>query len=135
MEWETFVLKFNTRNMVEKLFPDPFMKNQKWAYLWIKGLKLCTVLFLLYAKLRNIKLFWNWPTNHFLLTQINTFKNSNRSPELVSLPNFHVIFYYLSKFRCLYCSTSCDRINFGIFLIKPLFLHDQTVKRKMWISW
>ena len=25
-------------NMVEKLFSDPFLKNQNWAYLWINGL-------------------------------------------------------------------------------------------------
>ena len=25
--------------MVEKLFPDPFIKNQNWAYLWINSLK------------------------------------------------------------------------------------------------
>ena len=25
--------------MVGKLFPDPFLKNQNWANLWIKSLK------------------------------------------------------------------------------------------------
>ena len=25
--------------MVEKLVPDPFMKNQNWAYLWIEDVE------------------------------------------------------------------------------------------------
>ena len=31
--------------MVEKLFLDPFIKNQNWAYLWINWLKFYTVCF------------------------------------------------------------------------------------------
>ena len=31
--------------MVEKLFPDPFLKNQNSAYLWINNLKFYTVCF------------------------------------------------------------------------------------------
>ena len=42
-------LKNHTRNVVEKLFPDPFLKNQNLPYLWINILKFYTV-FLLYAK-------------------------------------------------------------------------------------
>ena len=30
---------------VEKLFPDPFVKNWNWAYLWFNSLKLYTVCF------------------------------------------------------------------------------------------
>ena len=41
------------------LFPDPFLKSQNWSYLWIKSLKLYTVCFLLHAKLRAIKIYWN----------------------------------------------------------------------------
>ena len=38
------------QNMVEKLSPDLFQKNQNWVFLWINSLT-CG-LFLLYAKLR-----------------------------------------------------------------------------------
>ena len=40
-----FILKKHTQNVVEKLFPNPFLKNQNWAYLWINGLKFYTVCF------------------------------------------------------------------------------------------
>ena len=32
---EIFSLKNHTQNVVEKLFPDHFLKNQNWAYIWI----------------------------------------------------------------------------------------------------
>ena len=35
----------NHTKMVEKLFPDIFLKNQNVAYLWINSLKLYTVCF------------------------------------------------------------------------------------------
>ena len=38
-------LKNLTKNLVEKLFPDPFLKNQNCAYTWINSLNFCTVLF------------------------------------------------------------------------------------------
>ena len=46
------------QNVVEKLVPDPFLKNQNWAYLWINSLVLYS-LFLLYGKLRAIEINWN----------------------------------------------------------------------------
>ena len=36
---------------VKKLFPDPSLKSQNWAYLSINSLKVLYSLFLLYAKL------------------------------------------------------------------------------------
>ena len=32
-------LKNNSQNVVEKLFPDPFLKSQNWAYFWINNFK------------------------------------------------------------------------------------------------
>ena len=49
---ETFLLKNHTQNEVEKLFPNPFLRNQNWEYIWIKSRK-----FLLYAKLRAIEIY------------------------------------------------------------------------------
>ena len=42
---ETFFLRNYTQDVVEKLFPDPFLKNQTWAYLNINSLKFYTVRF------------------------------------------------------------------------------------------
>ena len=37
--------KNHLQNVVEKLFTDPFLKNQNWIYLWINNLKFYTVCF------------------------------------------------------------------------------------------
>ena len=37
-----FFLKNHTQNAMEILFPDPFLKNQNWAHLWINILKFHT---------------------------------------------------------------------------------------------
>ena len=36
-------IKNHTQNVVEKLFPDPFLRIQNWAYLWVNSLKFNTV--------------------------------------------------------------------------------------------
>ena len=51
-------LEYHTQNVVEKLFLDPFLKIQNWAYLRINGPKFYS-LFLLYAKPVAIKIYWN----------------------------------------------------------------------------
>ena len=38
-------MKNHTQNVVEKQFPDSFLKNQNWAYDWIISLTLCTFCF------------------------------------------------------------------------------------------
>ena len=45
--WEPFFFKNHSQNVVEKLFPDPFLKNQNWTYLWINNLKLDKVFFII----------------------------------------------------------------------------------------
>ena len=35
------MLKNHIQIVVEKLFPDPFLKKQNWVYLWINSLKDC----------------------------------------------------------------------------------------------
>ena len=44
--WVALFLKNQSQNVVEKLFPDPFLKNQNWAYLWINSLKLYSFVFI-----------------------------------------------------------------------------------------
>ena len=38
-------LKNHTQNVVDKLFPDSFLKSQNWAYLWMNSLTFYTVCF------------------------------------------------------------------------------------------
>ena len=57
MEYNTgnIFLKKSYTNVVEKLVPDPFLKNQNWAYPWISSLKF----YVLVEDYRNIlKLRW-----------------------------------------------------------------------------
>ena len=74
--------------MVNELVPDPFLKNQNWAYLWINSLKFYTGCFDCMAS-------W-WLSNYFE-TKLQTtcfhlilsfFKKIRRGLELVSLPRF-----------------------------------------------
>ena len=43
---KTFFLKNHTQNMMEKAFPDSFLKYQNWACLWTNSLKFYTVYFI-----------------------------------------------------------------------------------------
>ena len=43
--WETFFLKNHIQNLAEKLFPDPFLKSQNWAYLWNNSLTFFVMVF------------------------------------------------------------------------------------------
>ena len=54
---EKFFLKNHTQNVMVNLFPEPFIKNQNWVYLWINVVKFYS--FLLYAKLRAVEIYWN----------------------------------------------------------------------------
>ena len=42
--WETLFLKNDTQNKVEKLVPDPFIKNKKFSA-WFLKKNICLVLF------------------------------------------------------------------------------------------
>ena len=57
--WETFFLKNHTKNVMEKLVPDPLLKKQNWAHLWINTLKFYSLL-LLYAQVKGYwHIYWN----------------------------------------------------------------------------
>ena len=45
VNWERHFLKNHIQNMMEKLFPDLFLKNQNWAYVLINSVKFYTVYF------------------------------------------------------------------------------------------
>ena len=58
---ETFFLKHDTQNVVEKLVPETFLKNQNRAYLWIMSMW------------RAIKRYGNYGRGHFLLSYLKLF--------------------------------------------------------------
>ena len=56
---ETFFLKNLTQKVVVKLFPDPFLKKSKFSISLDQQSTVLYSLFLLYAKLRTIKIYLN----------------------------------------------------------------------------
>ena len=103
--------------MVEKLFPEPFLKSQNWAYLWINRLKFLYSFFLFYPKLRAIEINWSQTAGHLLVLHITFFYKTKRGLELVFLTYFlHDLknnislftFYYIIKLHCLFILTSWD---------------------------
>ena len=57
MESENEFLEKSYTNVMEKLPPDPFVKNQNCVYLWISSLKFYAVCFYFMSKLRTIKIY------------------------------------------------------------------------------
>ena len=83
--WETFLLKNLKQNVVRKLFPHPFLKNQYWAYLWINSLKFYTNYFHCMPSWRLSK----YTETKLQTTCITLFKALfKKSLELVSLAHF-----------------------------------------------
>ena len=103
--------KDHTQNLVQKLVPDPFLKNENWAYLWVNWLKLQTFYFCYMPY---------WGPSKQIETILNTiciyliwsfFKKPKRGLGLVSLAYFLHIFW--RKMFLLMCS-----INWPIFTVK-----------------
>ena len=144
--------------MVEKLVPEPFLKNQNWAHHWINSLKFYTVCFYCMT---------SWGLSKYVETKLQTncfylilslFEKVKRGLELVSLPHFlhnvlrkiFILLYSINwplfivwlSLHCailgnihiiIVCKPGCDVMNFEvnlIFLIKSFFLHDQKVVTK-----
>ena len=100
-------------NVVEKLVPNFFIKNQNWAYLWINSLKSLTVYFYCMPKWRSIKtkVRTQFVTDAEKLYQ--AFSETKSGLELVSL--LHLLHDFGRKiFPTLY--SVCDVINFEIKL-------------------
>ena len=81
-----FLFKSHPQNVVKKLFPDPSLKNQNWACLWINSL-------IDIAKLRNIDINIQYillklNSRQLAFTSYKAFLKTKRSLELVSLPHF-----------------------------------------------
>ena len=71
-----------SQNVVEKLFPDTFLENQNWAYLWINILKFYIFCYCLAS----------WGLSKLIETKLQTTcilpQIKKRGLELVSLPHF-----------------------------------------------
>ena len=146
--------------MVEKLFPDLFIKNQNWAYLWINVPKFYIFCFYCLPSWGLSKLIVKLSCRPLAFASYKALlKSKKRSgaslPALFSAwflkKNISVVmFYYLTKFQSLAAFTSWDigqyvycngfltklwRHKFWnqpcLFLIKPFCLHDQKGKTKI----
>ena len=73
--------------MVEKLVPDPFLKSQNWAYLWINSQKFDAVCFIVcqVKGYRNILKLSCRPLTFYLI--FSFLKKAKRGLELVFLPH------------------------------------------------
>ena len=157
MSWKTFFLKNHTRNVVEKLFPDPFLKNQNWAYLWINSLKFYTVRFYCMSRWRLPKYIKTKLYRPIDFTSHKAPLKKKKKSRTSFPPSFSarflkknislVIFYQLNKFHCLatftlwefgqyvYCNcllTKFWRDKFNLIsLIRPFVLRDQKIKTKI----
>ena len=101
--WGTFSLKNHSQNVVQKLFPDPFLRNQIWEYFWINSLMFYVVC------------FYCMPSSS------------------INLPNFIIWLSLLREildnmFIWIVCEPGCHVISFETNLS---FLHDQRIKTKI----
>ena len=81
------LVEYNTRNIFReksyvkyggKTIPRPFSKKWKLSISLDQQTEVLYSLFLLYAKLRSIEIYWNWAENHLLLLDIKLFKKQNK---------------------------------------------------------
>ena len=101
--------------MVDKLFPELFLKNKNWAYLWINILKFYTVCFYCMRSWRLSKYIKAklQTTCFYLIKSIFEKEKEVWAGLLVSFSawflkenTYLALFYYLSKFHCLVVFTS-----------------------------
>ena len=141
---------------MKKLFPDPILNNQNWAYFWIVSRTLHFVYIVCQAE--------DYPNKLQKLRNYETKKLSCRSLDFKrGLPHFlydfwRKIFLFLYSFNwpnfvfwlillheilgnvsiANVFQPVCEVMNYKnnlIFLKKPVFLHDLKVKTKIYISW
>ena len=92
----------HAQNVVDQLVPDPFLKNQNWAYLWINHVKFYTVGFqlLVFEDDQNILRLRCWP---LAFTSYKTFlKKRKRSG--TSLPALYSAWFFKKNlFQLIFC--------------------------------
>ena len=145
---------------MEKLVPDPILKNEHWAFLWINSLNFFTVCFYCVVSWELLKYIDTMLQSNCFHLILRFFYKIKRSLELCTLPHFlhnfwRKIFLSLSSVNrpnfivwlsllceilgnmCIgiVCKPGCDVMDFEvslIFQIKLFFLHDQNDVRKMY---
>ena len=145
-------VKYHTQNVVEKLVPELFLKNENWAYLCINSLKFYTACFYCMAS-SELSKYTETKLQTICFHLIEFFWKIKRGLELVSLPHFlHNFWRKIFPLLCsinwlnfitwlplhceilgnmciaIICRPGYDIMNFEvklIFLIKPFYLHDQ----------
>ena len=143
---------------MEKLVPDPILKNEHWAFLWINSLNFFTVCFYRVVSWELLKYIDTKLQSNCFHLILSFFKKIKRDLELCTLPHFLHNFWrkillllssvdrpnfivWLSLLceilgnMCIgiACKPGCDVMDFEvslIFQIKLFFLHDQNDVRK-----
>ena len=103
---------------MEKLFPDYFLKKEKWAYIWINSQNFYTVYFYCMLSLswgisKYIEIKLQITYFYFIYSSFKNKKKSGSSPASLTVwflkKNISlVIFYYLTKCEYLVAMTSWD---------------------------
>ena len=105
-------MKYHTQNVVEKLFPDPLLKNLNWSYLWINSLKFYKVCFYCMP---------SWQLLKYIETKLETYCfnliwsfSKKRDLELVSL---YLIFCMIFEDKYFLLYTIIMWPNFIVWLL------------------
>ena len=116
VSWERHFLKNHIQNVMEKLFPDLFLKNQNWAYVLINSVKFYTVYFYCISNWGPLK--YTEPKLQNTCIYVTFFCESKERSETSHPVSFYawlfkknislVIFYCRTNFHCLVAFTSWD---------------------------
>ena len=82
-----FFFRNRKENVVEKLVPEIFLKNQNQRYLWISSLKFYKACFFLYVQVEDYQNMLKLRADHLLSPHTKLFKKQ-RGVELVYLSHF-----------------------------------------------
>ena len=146
-----FLKKNHAQSMVETLFPDPFLENQNWEYIWINKVSKVLCIFFIVCQLEDHRKWLKLRCRPLAFTSNKAFlKNKKRSGS--SLPASFSAWFLKKTFLMLYslnwpnfiawrplCREILGNIciviviNFEInllFLIKPFFYMTKKSRQK-----
>ena len=118
MTFKIYFLKNHAQYVVEKLLPDPFLKCQNWAYLWINNLNFYTAYLYCMPKLRAIEIYWNQAAHHWFLPHLKLLKKTKKVLQLVSL--HHFLHDFWRKIFLLINSINIPNFNILLFLLREI---------------
>ena len=109
-----FIVKFD-ESLVDKLFPDPFQKNQNWAYLWINIVKFYMFFFFV-CQAEDYRKWLKLSCRPLAFPSYKAFLKNNKRCGISPLPHF-LYDFWRKMFLWLYSITWPD---FNVWL--PLLL-------------